>query len=192
MTTLAPQGGFPAAPTSFEDLPLAEVYRLIEPGPVVLLTTCRDGRANVMTMSWHMMVDFTPPLVACIVADGDHSAAALRVTGECVIALPDVKMARAVVGIGNTSGRRIDKFAEFRLTPVAAATVAAPLVAECFVNLECRVVDATLAETYGLRVLEVTKAWRDATRTDVKTIHHQGYGDFAVDGRTLHLPSKMP
>jgi len=35
--------------------PLSQVYQLIEPGPVVLLTTAHKGRANVMTMSWHMM-----------------------------------------------------------------------------------------------------------------------------------------
>lgn len=191
MTTLVPDGGFPL-PDSFEDLALSDVYRLIEPGPVVLLTTCRGTAANIMTMSWHMMVDFDPPLVACIVAGGDFSAAALEATGECVIALPDAKLARAVVGIGNSSGRRLDKFAEFRLTPLRATAVAAPLIGECFVNLECRVVDRSLAETYGLRVLEVVKAWRDPTKTAVKTIHHQGYGTFAVDGRTLHLPSKMP
>ena len=192
MATLVPTGGFPAPPDRFEDLPLDGVHRLIEPGPVVLLTTHHDGRANVMTMSWHMMVDFTPPLMACIVADGDFSARALRVTGECVVALPDAKMAHTVVGIGNCSGRRVDKFAEFRLTPARAARVGAPLVAECFVNLECRVIDATLSETYGLRILEVVKGWRDPTKTEVRTIHHQGYGNFAVDGRTLHLPSKMP
>ncbi len=191
MTTLVPEGGFAPSPVVFEEMPLGEVYRLIEPGPVVLLTTCRDGRANVMTLSWHMMVDFDPPLVACIVA-GSLSARALEASGECVIAIPAASIARAVVAIGNTSGQRVDKFAEFRLTPARAALVDAPLVAECFVNLECRVVDATLAETYGLRVLEVVKAWRDPARTDVKTIHHQGYGTFAVDGRTLHLPSKMP
>jgi flavin reductase (DIM6/NTAB) family NADH-FMN oxidoreductase RutF len=39
-------------------LPLSKVYQLIEPGPVALLTTARKGRANIMTMSWHMMVDF--------------------------------------------------------------------------------------------------------------------------------------
>ena len=47
-------------------LPLAEVYRLIEPGPVVLVSTMRDGRAKIMTMSWHMMVDFEPPIIACV------------------------------------------------------------------------------------------------------------------------------
>jgi len=43
-----------------KDLPLSKVYQLLEPGPVVLLTTARKGRANIMTMSWHMMVEFEP------------------------------------------------------------------------------------------------------------------------------------
>ena len=54
-------------------LPLSKVYQLLEPGPVVLLTTASKGRANVMTMSWHMMVEFEPPLVACVVSNADYS-----------------------------------------------------------------------------------------------------------------------
>lgn len=92
------------------ELSLSKVYQLIEPGPVVLLTTAHKGRANVMTMSWHMMVEFEPPLVACVVSSGDHSFAALRATGECVIAVPAVGMADAMVRVGNTSGRDVDKF----------------------------------------------------------------------------------
>jgi flavin reductase (DIM6/NTAB) family NADH-FMN oxidoreductase RutF len=87
-----------------KDLPLADVYRLIEPGPVVLLTTARRGRANVMTMSWHMMVEFEPPLVACVVSGANHSFAALKATGECVIAIPARKLARQVVRVGNPQG----------------------------------------------------------------------------------------
>ena len=100
--------------------PLSKVYQTIEPGPVVLLATEQDGRANVMTMSWHMMVDFEPPLIACIVSGGDYSFAALRATGECVIAIPAVELAPKVVEIGNSSGRDIDKFATFGLTKVEA------------------------------------------------------------------------
>ncbi|WP_026299706.1 flavin reductase [Elioraea tepidiphila] len=54
-------------------LALGKVYQLLEPGPVVLLTTAHRGKPNVMTMSWHMMVDFEPPLVACTVSSG-HTA----------------------------------------------------------------------------------------------------------------------
>jgi flavin reductase (DIM6/NTAB) family NADH-FMN oxidoreductase RutF len=173
------------------NFPLAKVYQTIEPGPVVLLTTADKGRANVMTMSWHMMVDFEPPLIACIVSSGDFSFAALRATGECVIAIPAVKLAAKVVKIGNSSGRDIDKFAKFGLTPVKASRVGAPLIAECCINLECKVRDGRLVDAYGLFILEVVKAWADPQQKDAKTIHHRGYGKFAVDGRIVRLKSKM-
>jgi flavin reductase (DIM6/NTAB) family NADH-FMN oxidoreductase RutF len=80
-----------------ENLPLSKVYQLLEPGPVVLLTTAQKGRANVMTMSWHMMVEFEPPLVACVVSGANYSFAALRATKECVIAVPAVELAPKVV-----------------------------------------------------------------------------------------------
>jgi len=84
-----------------KDLPLSKVYRLLEPGPVVLLTTARKGRANVMTMSWHMMVEFEPPLFACVLSNANYSFAALRATKECVIAVPARKLAAEVVKVGN-------------------------------------------------------------------------------------------
>jgi flavin reductase (DIM6/NTAB) family NADH-FMN oxidoreductase RutF len=172
-------------------LPLAKAYQLLEPGPVVLLTTARKGRANVMTMSWHMMVEFEPPLVGCVVSSANHSFAALRATGECVIAIPARKLAAKVVKVGNSSGRELDKFAAFGLTPLPAEQVAAPLVAECFANLECKVVDRRMVNRYNLFILEVLKAWVDPAQKNPKTIHHHGYGKFVVDGPTITLKSKM-
>ena len=174
-----------------KELALSKVYQLLEPGPVVLLTTARRGRPNVMTMSWHMMVEFEPPLVACVVSSADYSFAALRATKECVIAIPAARLATRVVQVGNASGREIDKFATFGLTPVAADRVAAPLVAECFANLECQVTDTRLVNKYNLFVLEVLKAWTDPRQKNPRTIHHHGYGRFVVDGATIKLRSKM-
>ncbi len=171
--------------------PLSRVYQLLEPGPVVLLTTAQKGRANVMTMSWHMMVEFEPPLVACIVSSANYSFAALRATRECVIAIPAVRLARKVVAVGNSSGSDVDKFAAFHLTPVPAKAVAPPLIQECFANLECRVADARMVSQYNLFILEVVNAWRDPAQKNPKTIHHHGYGTFVVDGRTIRLKSKM-
>jgi flavin reductase (DIM6/NTAB) family NADH-FMN oxidoreductase RutF len=173
-------------------LPLSKVYQLLEPGPVVLLTTARQGRANVMTLSWHMMMEFEPPLVACVVTSGNYSFAALRATRECVIAIPAVHLARQVVEIGNCSGRDVDKFAAFGLTPLPAEKVAPPLVAECFANLECKVTDTHLVNKYNLFILEVVKAWTDPSQKNPKTIHHHGYGKFVVDGRTIKLKSTKP
>jgi flavin reductase (DIM6/NTAB) family NADH-FMN oxidoreductase RutF len=175
-----------------KNLPLAKVYQLLEPGPVVLLTTARKGRANVMAMSWHMMVEFEPPLIACIVSNADYSYAALRATKECVIAIPALKLAPKVVGIGNCSGQTVDKFKRFALTPAPAKRVAAPLITECFANLECRVADTHLVNKFNLFVLEVLQAWYDPAQKNPKTIHHHGFGNFVVDGELLKLKSRMP
>jgi len=174
-----------------KQMPLAKVYQLIEPGPVVLLTTARKGQANVMTMSWHMMVDFEPPMIACVVSPANHSYRALEATGECVIAIPAVEMAKTVVAVGNCSGRNTDKFATLGLSPLPASTVSPPLVTECFANLECVVIDRRLVRTFGLFVLEVRAAWRDTRQRKPKTIHHHGFGRFAVDGESLKLKSRM-
>ena len=174
-----------------KDLALSKVYRLIEPGPVVLMTTASKDRANVMTMSWHMMVEFEPPLIACVVSGADYSFAALRTTKECVIAIPSVELASKVVAVGNCSGREVAKFEKFGLTASPAKYVAAPLVAECFANLECRVADSSLVSRYNLFFLEVLKAWIDPAQKNPKTIHHHGYGSFVVDGEIIRLKSRM-
>jgi flavin reductase (DIM6/NTAB) family NADH-FMN oxidoreductase RutF len=174
-----------------KNLPLSKVYQLLEPGPVVLLTTAREGRANVMTMSWHMMVEFEPPLIACVVSNRNYSFAALRATKECVIAIPAVKLAAKVVEVGNCSGQNVAKFERFGLTPMAAERVAAPLVAECFANLECKVADTRFVEKYGIFILEVLQAWIDPAQKNPKTIHHRGFGMFAVDGKIIKLKSRM-
>lgn len=110
----------------------------------MLVTTANMGRPNIMTMSLHMMVQFEPPMIACVIGSWDHSFNALQETKECVIAIPTVDLASKVVEIGNCSGQHVDKFDAFGLTPVPAEEVKAPLIAECLANLECRVVGTSL------------------------------------------------
>jgi flavin reductase (DIM6/NTAB) family NADH-FMN oxidoreductase RutF len=171
--------------------PLSRVYGLLEPGPVVLLTTARKGRANVMAVSWHTMLEFEPPRVGCVVSDRNFSFATLKATKECVINIPTVEIAETVVKCGNTSGRAVDKFAAFGLTATPASQVAAPLIAECYASLECRVVDTRMVRKYSLFVLEVCKAWIDPANRTPRTIHHLGRGAFMVAGRRIKLPSRM-
>jgi flavin reductase (DIM6/NTAB) family NADH-FMN oxidoreductase RutF len=171
------------------EFPLAQVYGLLEPGPVVLVTTARAGRANVMPLSWHTMMEFVPPLVGCVISNQNHTFEVLRATGECVINVPTAELAKNVVACGNASGRSVDKFTTFNLTPVAGAVVKAPLITECYANLECKVVDRKLVARYNFFVLEVVKAWIDPRRKRPRTIHHRGEGEFLVAGRTIKLPS---
>ncbi len=171
------------------EFPLAEVYRLLESGPVVLVTTCRAGRANLMPMSWHTMMEFVPPLVGCVISDQNYTFEVLRATGECVLNVPTVELAKKVVACGNASGQHMDKLKTFGLTPVPGGVVKAPLVAECYASLECKVVDRRLVAKYNFFILEVVKAWIDPRRKRPRTIHHQGEGVFLVPGRTISLPS---
>jgi flavin reductase (DIM6/NTAB) family NADH-FMN oxidoreductase RutF len=172
-------------------LPLSKVYQLLEPGPVVLLATASKGRANVMTMSWHMMVDFEPPLVACVVSENNYSFTALRATKQCVIAVPALELASKVVRIGNCSGRNVQKFQKFGLRALPASLVAVPLIADCFANLECKLIDAGFVRRFNLFMLEVIKAWIKPGQRAARTIHHHGYGRFIVDGRMITLKSRM-
>ncbi len=171
------------------EFPLAQVYGLLEPGPVVLVTTARAGQANIMPMSWHTMMEFMPPLVGCVISSQNHSFGMLRATGECVLNIPTAELAKKVVGCGNISGLSVDKFKSFGLTTATASVVEAPLIAECYANLECRVFDRKLVAQYNFFILEVVKAWIDPRRKRPRTIHHQGEGVFVVPGRTLKLPS---
>lgn len=172
-------------------LPLSRVYRLLEPGPVVLVTTARQGKPNVMTMSWQTMMEFEPPLVGCVISGRNYSFDALVATRECVLNIPSVEMAKQVVGVGNCSGSKVNKFQKFKLTPQPAALVAPPLIDECYANLECKVVDTRMVNKYNFFVLEVVKAWIDPARKNPRTLHHQGKGVFMVAGDTIKLPSRM-
>ena len=174
-------------------LKLSKAFTLMESGPVVLVTTHDGKKANIMTISWTMVVDFTP-VFAMTTGAWNYSFAALRKTRECVIAIPTVDMLDTVVGIGTCSGEDTDKFATFDLTPARAKFVRAPLIKECVANIECKVVD--FVEKHDIVVLEAVAAYVDASRKDKRAIHAVGDGTFIVDGRRLDrrkmMASKIP
>ncbi len=171
-------------------LPLSKVYQLLEPGPVVMLSTYLE-RPNVMTMSWHMMIDFVPPLIACVVSDQNYTFDILKKTKECVINIPTVDLAKKTVLVGNISGRQVDKFEKFHLSQEKAMLVRAPLLTEAYANLECQVIDGKMSSKYNMFILQVLKAWVRPSKKRPRMIHHCGKGSFVVDGNRIKLPSKM-
>lgn len=174
-------------------LKLSKAFTLLESGPVVLVTT-RDGqKENIMTISWTMVMDFTP-VFAVTTGEWNHSFAALKKNRECVIAIPAVDMLDKVVGIGMCSGADTDKFAKFKLTPVQGKIVRPPLIKECIANIECKVVD--IVKKYNIVVLEGVAAYIDTARKEKRTLHAVGDGTFIVDGRKVDrrkmMASKIP
>jgi flavin reductase (DIM6/NTAB) family NADH-FMN oxidoreductase RutF len=172
-------------------MPACNAYRLLESGPVVLVSTRSGTQNNLMTMGFHMMLQHDPALIACVIGSWDFSYQALVDSGECVIALPTIDLAEKVVHIGNCSGQDVDKFEAFQLTARPAQTVQAPLVAECIANLECRVVDQTMASRYNMFILRVSKIWVDEARAERRLIHHAGDGVFIADGEKIDLGAHM-
>jgi len=165
------------------DFPVAEVRRFLEPGPIVLVSSQWRGKTNIMTLGWHMVMEFVPSLIGCCVSSQNHSFEMIRQSRACVINLPTADLAATVVDIGNTSGRDIDKFRSFRLTAIAGDRVEAPLIAECHASFECRLVDASLIRRYGLFVLEVVKAHVARSPKYPRTLHYRGDGVFMVSGQ---------
>lgn len=170
-----------------QDFPVHKVRRFLEPGPVVLVSSPWQGRTNIMTLGWHCVMEFSPSLLGCMIWSGNHSFAMIRGSGECVINLPTVALADAVVGIGNCSGAEVDKFAAFNLTPQPAAVVAAPLIAEAHANFECRLHDDSLVDRYNFFVFEVVRAGVAPEPEHPETLHYKGDGLFMVAGRIIDL-----
>jgi flavin reductase (DIM6/NTAB) family NADH-FMN oxidoreductase RutF len=169
------------------DFPVDNIRRFLEPGPVVLVSSAWKGKTNIMTMGWHMVMEFSPALVGCLISSANHSYGMIGRSRECVINVPTVDLARQVVGIGNCSGANVDKFKKFKLTAVEAAAVKAPLIAECYANLECRLADGRLRDKYNFFIFEVVKAHAALAPKYPKTIHYRGDGQFMVAGRSLNL-----
>ena len=169
-------------------LKLSKAFTLMESGPVVLVTTHDRKKNNIMTISWTMVLDFTP-VFAMTTGEWNYSFAALRKNRECVIAIPTVDLLDQVVGIGTCSGADTDKFARFGLTPVAGKLVKAPLIKECLANIECKVVD--IVRKHHIVVLEAVAAYVDGARKEIRTLHAVGDGTFIVDGRRIDRRKMM-
>jgi flavin reductase (DIM6/NTAB) family NADH-FMN oxidoreductase RutF len=174
-------------------MPINKAFTLMEPGPVVFVTTNDGKKNNIMTISWTMVMDFTPKF-AITTGPWNYSYAALRKTKECVIAIPTVDMIDKVVGVGTCSGADTDKFGKFELTPVGGKHVRSPLIKECLANIECKVID--IVEKHNIVVLEGVAAYFDNFRKEKRTVHAIGDGTFIVDGRKLDrkemMRSKLP
>lgn len=176
-----------------KSMKISKAFTLLESGPVVLVTTNDGEKNNIMTISWTMVMDFTP-LFAITTGPWNYSYAALLKSRECVIAVPTVDLIDQVVGIGTCSGASIDKFEQFGLTPAKGKHVRSPLIEECLANIECNVID--IVKKHNILVLEGVAAYIDTSRKEKRTVHAIGDGTFIVDGRTLNrremMRSKLP
>lgn len=174
-----------------KDFPISNVRRFLEPGPIVLVSSAWKDKINIMTMGWHLIMEFQPSLIGCYIWNANHSYDMIRKAKECVINVPTVELATKVVSIGNCSGRDINKFEKFKLTPLPSEKVQAPLIKECYANFECKLIDSSLIKKYSLFVLEVVKAHAAVSPKFPQTIHYRGDGLFMISGPTVSRYRKL-
>jgi flavin reductase (DIM6/NTAB) family NADH-FMN oxidoreductase RutF len=171
---------------------LARSYRLLNHGPVVLVSSAAGGRDNVMPAAWVMPIDFAPPLVAVVLAEDSYTREQVDASGELALSIPHASMLDALYEAGQVSGRDGDKWAQVGLARLPASKVAAPLVEGCLGWLECRVVERSL-EKLDLLVVEAVAAWADdavwrdgawrfGDDPDRRTVHHLTGDSFFATG----------
>jgi flavin reductase (DIM6/NTAB) family NADH-FMN oxidoreductase RutF len=166
-------------------VPLDQVRRYLEPGPVLLVSSAHAGERDVMVMGWHTVMEFSPSLVGCVISSANHSFGLVRASGECVLNLPAASLLEQVLGVGSTSGADVDKFAAFGLTPEPGQQVGAPAILECHAQFECRLHDDRLVEPYNFFIWEVVAARALAAPRHPQTLHYKGDGVFMVSGDVI-------
>jgi flavin reductase (DIM6/NTAB) family NADH-FMN oxidoreductase RutF len=173
------------------DFPVGNIRKYLEPGPIVLVSSAWKGEQNIMTMGWHTVMEFTPSLIGCMITSANHSYEMIRKSRECVINVPTTDLADAVVGIGNCTGSEVDKFEKFGLTAQKAKKVKAPLIKECYANIECKVIDTRMLNKYNFFILQAVKAQVALSPRYPETLHYRGEGIFMISGKNVSYRRKF-
>lgn len=166
------------------DLPLAKCWKLLNHGPVTLVTAAHADKTNVMAASWAMPLDYEPPKVLLVLDGTSYSRTLVDASGEFGLQIPKRLIAEQTVAVGQSSGRDMDKFVRFGLKTFPAQKIAAPMLEKCVAWMEC-VVIPDASQRYDLFIAEVVAAYVDST------VFHYNNWDFTGDplDRTMHYIS---
>ncbi|HSV95651.1 MAG TPA: flavin reductase family protein [Spirochaetota bacterium] len=145
---------------------------MLYPAPAVLVSSHCRGEENVLTVSWAGTVCTEPAMLSISLRPERHSYRLIKESGEFVVNLPTAELARAVDFCGVKSGSRIDKFAAARLSRRPGRHVAAPLIAECPVCIECRVKEVMPLGSHHLFLAEVLAVHAEESLIDSKGKFH--------------------
>lgn len=178
-----------------QQLPITSANRLINHGPVILVSAAHHGRNNLMTAAWAMPASHTPPMVAVAIGPSRYTHELIMESRELVVNIPNTALLDAVWCCGTNKGRGMDKFAHCGLTPVAGKRVGAPLVKECIGAIECRLAAHHTAGDHTILIGEVLAVWARPDlfdqrllieKEEARTLHHLGGRDFFPPGKVIH------
>ncbi|MEO5796506.1 MAG: flavin reductase family protein [Rhodoferax sp.] len=182
-------------------VPLAKAYRLMNHGPVVLVSSAHGDTSNVMAAAWAMPLDFDPPKLMVVIDKATLTRQLVEASGTFALNIPCVAMAAQTLAVGTDSARTVPaKLAQHGITTFAASQIAAPLVQGCVAWLECRVLPEPHNQgQYDLFIAEVLAAWADErvfsdgrwhfdTAPDaLRTLHYVAGGQFYATGASVQV-----
>lgn len=172
------------------EIDLSRATRLLQPGPIVLVTAKFKNKANVMVAAWVMNCSNDPPMVALAMYPARFTHDLIIKSGQFALNIPPRPLLDKVKKIAAASGEEVDKFVTNKLTLYEGKQVNAPLLVECIGHLECGVVDTVRAGNHTLFLAEIVAASADElafdgerwTRADesVTPLHHLGGSAYAI------------
>ncbi len=188
-------------PEHFTPVPLNKAYRLLNHGPVVLVSSAHDGVTNVMAAAWSMPLDFDPPKVTVVIDKATLTRSLVEASGTFVLNIPCRAMAAQALGVGTDSAKTVpDKLARHGVSTFHADLSGVPLVQGCVGWLECRVIpEPHNQQTYDLFIGEVFAAWADSrvfsdgrwhfenAQEELRTLHYMAGGQFYMTGESLKV-----
>ena len=136
------------------------------PVPAVLVSCGKGDEANIITLAWVGTVCSRPPMVAIGVRPHRYSHGLVEEQGEFVVNLPRADQVEWVDYCGVVSGEVEDKWEACGFTQVPASEVEVPLIAECPVNIECRVRETLSLGAHDLFIGEVVAIQVDEDMAD--------------------------
>ncbi|NQU18947.1 flavin reductase family protein [bacterium] len=169
--------------------------RLINPGGVILVSSCYKDKANIITLAWHMPISKDPALLGIAIAKSHLSYELIKKSEEFIVNIPTVDLLKQVVFCGSISGDKIDKFQEAKLTPEKASRlIKTPCIKECIGHIECRLRDIKDIGDHGLFIGEIISAsaeeglFSDTWQVDkTKLIFHLGGGVFTSSSEKIEV-----
>lgn len=145
-----------------------EAWKKKYPERVVLAVTCdREGKPNIIPLGWCMQTSFHPPLVAISVGHARYSHQLLSESKEFVLAFPNKDMGREVLYWGTHSGRDEDKLAKTEVKVTPSRFVKPPLLSDCVINFECKVVEAVETGDHTIFVGKILAAYVNESQKDI-------------------------
>jgi flavin reductase (DIM6/NTAB) family NADH-FMN oxidoreductase RutF len=135
----------------------ADARRILNPGPVAIVTTAWRGTTNAAPVAWTAPLSMEPPLVGCVIHPNRHTAAMIRFSEEFAINIPGPALVKQTAFLGTLSGVDTDKLEAAGLQTFSGLRVEAPLIEDCLAWIECGVQDVIAAGDHTMFVGRVLK-----------------------------------